>query len=90
MEFSLVSVQIIGVYWRIKIMSYDTEYVGPMNVAIFWDIQSCSPYVNRRFGGTFHLHLQGRKSAEQDTSVQVVARPTAVKYFKAYIRESRP
>jgi hypothetical protein len=27
--------------------------------AIFWDIAPCSPYMNRRFGGTYHLHLQG-------------------------------
>jgi hypothetical protein len=33
-----------------------------------------SRYVNRRFGGTYHLHVQGRKSAEQETSVQQVAR----------------
>jgi hypothetical protein len=27
----------------------------------FWDITPCSPLsVNRRFGGTYHLHLQGR------------------------------
>jgi hypothetical protein len=37
-----------------------------MNVAIFWDIP---PYANRRFVGTYHLHLQGRKSVEQETSV---------------------
>jgi hypothetical protein len=30
--------------------------------SIFWDIKSCSPLkVNRRFGGTYQLHLQGRK-----------------------------
>jgi hypothetical protein len=34
-------------------------------VAIFWDIAPCSPYVNRCFRGTYHLHLQGRKSAEK-------------------------
>jgi hypothetical protein len=29
---------------------------------IFWDITSCSPLsVNRRFGGTYRFHLQGRK-----------------------------
>jgi hypothetical protein len=41
-----------------------------MNVAIFWDIASCSAYVSRRFGGTYDLRLQGGKSAEQETSVQ--------------------
>jgi hypothetical protein len=28
------------------------------NVAILLDIAPCSQYVNRRFGGTYHLHLQ--------------------------------
>jgi hypothetical protein len=36
-----------------------------MNVAIFWDIAPYSLYVNRRFGATYRLHLQGLKSAEQ-------------------------
>jgi hypothetical protein len=45
-----------------------------MNVAIFWDIMLCSPYVNRRLGGTYYFHLQDRKSAEQETSVQQVTR----------------
>jgi hypothetical protein len=35
---------------------------------------SCRPYVDRRFGGTYHLHVQGRKSAEQETGLQQVAR----------------
>jgi hypothetical protein len=40
---------------------------------MFWDIAQRSPYVNRRFGGTYH-HLQGRKSTEQETSMQQVPR----------------
>jgi hypothetical protein len=36
-----------------------------MNVAIFWDMALCSLYMNRRFGGTYHLHLQCRKLAKQ-------------------------
>jgi hypothetical protein len=39
-----------------------------MKTANFWDIAPCSPYMNRRFGGTYHFHVQGRKSAEQETS----------------------
>jgi hypothetical protein len=39
------------------------------NVAIFWDTEPCSPYVNWRFEGNFHLHFQSRKSAEQETSL---------------------
>jgi hypothetical protein len=38
-----------------------------MKVAISWDVVPCSPYMNQRFGRTFHLHLQGRKSAEPQT-----------------------
>jgi hypothetical protein len=40
-----------------------------MKVAIFWDIASCSPYMKQRFVVTYHLHLQGRKSADYETSV---------------------
>jgi hypothetical protein len=30
---------------------------------IFWDIMPCSPLsVNRRFGGTYRLHIEGRKN----------------------------
>jgi hypothetical protein len=39
-------------------------------VATFWDIAPCSPYVNRHLGGTYHHLLQGRKSADQETSLQ--------------------
>jgi hypothetical protein len=54
----------------------DMDCVGPdvitavvMDVAIIWDIAPCSPYMSIRFRGTYRLHLQGRKSAEQETSV---------------------
>jgi hypothetical protein len=34
-----------------------------MKSTIFWDITPCSPLsVNRRFGGTYRLHLHGRKN----------------------------
>jgi hypothetical protein len=44
-----------------------------MNAAIFSNIVLCSPYVNRRFRGMYYLHVQGRKSAEQQSSVEQVA-----------------
>jgi hypothetical protein len=46
-----------------------------MNVAIFWDIVLCSPYVN--CGGTYHLYHQGWKKAKQETSMQHMARQPA-------------
>jgi hypothetical protein len=39
-----------------------------MKIVILWDIAPCSTYMNRRFGRIYHLHFQGRKSAEQETS----------------------
>jgi hypothetical protein len=30
-----------------------------LNVASFWDTAPFSPYVNRRFGSTYHFHLEG-------------------------------
>jgi hypothetical protein len=39
------------------------------NVSIFWDISPYNPYVNRRFLGTNHLQLRGRKAAEYETGV---------------------
>jgi hypothetical protein len=45
-----------------------------MKAAIFWDTAPCSPYIDRRFGGNYNLHLQGRKSAEQDPNAQQVAK----------------
>jgi hypothetical protein len=34
------------------------ERILVMKVAIFGDIAPCSPRRNRRFGGTYYLHLQ--------------------------------
>jgi hypothetical protein len=43
-----------------------------MYVATFWDAAPCSLYVNRAFRGTYHAHVQGRKSAEKETIVRKV------------------
>jgi hypothetical protein len=41
-----------------------------MNVDMFWDTVPSSPSVKPHFGGTYHHHLQDRKSSEQETSVE--------------------
>jgi hypothetical protein len=47
---------------------------GGITSYFFWDIKQCSPLkVNRRFGGTCHLHLQGR-SMKQVATYYLVAR----------------
>jgi hypothetical protein len=41
-----------------------------MKVVIFWDVATFSECVNRRFGGTYLFHIQGRKSAVPEMGVQ--------------------
>jgi hypothetical protein len=40
-----------------------------MKNAVFWDVEPCRSCVNRRFVGTYLLHLQGRKIRERGTSI---------------------
>jgi hypothetical protein len=40
-----------------------------MKNAVFWDVTPCISCVNRRFGGKYRLHLQGRKIRQQGTIV---------------------
>jgi hypothetical protein len=37
-----------------------------MKNAVFWDVAPCTSCVNRCFGGTYRLHLQGIKSASEE------------------------
>jgi hypothetical protein len=43
--------------------------VVTMKNAVFWDVAPCRSCVNRRFRGTYPLHLQSRKIRERGTSV---------------------
>jgi hypothetical protein len=36
---------------------------------VFWDVALCRSCINRRFGGTYRLHLQGRRIRERGSSV---------------------
>jgi hypothetical protein len=40
-----------------------------MKNAVFLDVVPCRFYMNRRFGGKYRLHLQGKKIRERGTSV---------------------
>jgi hypothetical protein len=33
-----------------------------MKTAVFWDVELCGFIINRRFGGTSRLNLQGRRN----------------------------
>jgi hypothetical protein len=55
---------------KVPVVGFEVFTVVVMKTAIFWDIALCSLYMNWHFEGTYHLHLQGRKSAEEETSVR--------------------
>jgi hypothetical protein len=38
-----------------------------MKNTVFWDVVPCRSCVNRRFGGTYRLHLHGRKIRDRGT-----------------------
>jgi hypothetical protein len=52
-----------------NICSYTNWRAIAKKNAVFWDVAPCRSCVNRRFGGTYRLHLQGRKIRERGTSV---------------------
>jgi hypothetical protein len=43
----------------------------------------CCPYMNRRFGGIHHVPVQGRQTAEQETSLQDVAKQNKPTDFRS-------
>jgi hypothetical protein len=62
-------------------MGFEVLTAVIMKLAIFWDIAPYSMYMSGRFGKTYHLHLQCRKSAEKETSENrrlVLAQPIFV------------
>jgi hypothetical protein len=47
-----------------KHIGYGIHTAVVTNIAIFWDTDKCSPYVNQHFGGMYHLHFHGKISQE--------------------------
>jgi hypothetical protein len=45
------------------------EFYLEMKNVVLWDVALCRSCVNRRFGGKYRLHFQGRKIRERGTSV---------------------
>jgi hypothetical protein len=45
------------------------KLVQLMKNAVFWNVAPWRSCVNQRFGGTYRLHLQGRKIRKQGTSM---------------------
>jgi hypothetical protein len=49
-----------------------------MKNAVFWGVGPCRYFVNRRFGGTYSLHLQGRRNPRAMNQREQVAVSVAV------------
>jgi hypothetical protein len=41
-----------------------------MKNAVFWDVAPCRSCLKRRYGGTYRLHLQGRKIGDRGIGVR--------------------
>jgi hypothetical protein len=60
-----------------------------MKNTVFWDVAPCSSCVNRRFGRTYRLHLQGRKIRERGTRVCRWLQTERQSKATSYIRTGR-
>jgi hypothetical protein len=59
-----------------KFVPFEVFTAVVMKSIVFWNMTPCSPLsVNRRFGGTYRLHLQGRRNkfSNKPPSEQVAA-----------------
>jgi hypothetical protein len=49
--------------WKELVVGFEVLTAVVMKIIIFWDITPCRPLsVNLLFGGTYRLHLQGRRN----------------------------
>jgi hypothetical protein len=54
---------------RLCYVRFEVYTAVTMKNAVFWDVAPCRSCVTRCFGGTYRLHLQGRKIHERGTNV---------------------
>jgi hypothetical protein len=52
-----------------KYVRFEIFTAVTMKNSVFWDVAPCSSCVNRRFGGTYRLHLQVKKIRKLGNSV---------------------
>jgi hypothetical protein len=55
----------MNIRMQIKFEKFEVFTAVTMKNAVLWDVAQCSSSVNRRFGGTYRLHIQGRKIRER-------------------------
>jgi hypothetical protein len=73
---SSFQVDSVAMWVMIREVQDEIIFVGfkALTAVVVWNIAPCCPHGNRLFGGKYHFHIQGRKSAERETYVQRVAR----------------
>jgi hypothetical protein len=85
----------LPVWWTKKVFRREAKltsaYFGHLHIynAVFWDVSPCRFCVYRRFGGTYRLHLQGRKIRERGTSVSHVAHAICSSETSIYTKSTR-
>jgi hypothetical protein len=81
-----------GYLWKQELKMGIVKFSFWMKSTIFWDMTPCSPFsVNRRFGGTYHLHLQSRRNkfSMKPASKQVASRIIRQPEIRVYIGNGR-
>jgi hypothetical protein len=59
-----------GVVTNVNMYDLRLSHAVTTKNVVFWDVALYISWVNRRFGGTYRLHLQGRKIRERWTGVR--------------------
>jgi hypothetical protein len=58
-----------------KLVRFEFFTAVTMKNVVFWDVALCRPWVNRRFGGAYGFHLQGRKIRADFSTLKMEANP---------------
>jgi hypothetical protein len=68
-------------------VSFEVFTAVTMKNAILWDVTPSRHSVNRRFGGTYRLHLQGRRKERKNPRARNQGEPVAVMSIWRHIPE---
>jgi hypothetical protein len=55
--------------YKESVIKFEVFTAVTMKNVVFWNVAPCRYCANRRFGGTYHIHIHGIKSRERGTSV---------------------
>jgi hypothetical protein len=62
---------------------FEVFTVVTMKKAVFWDVTPCRSGVNRRFGGKYRLHLQGRGKKKENPHAKRPSEALKADWLKA-------